>query len=433
MANLTVLQIQKLKSSDKYQKIPVSKGLYIGISTAGEKCFFIRYTVNSRQRDYRLPKVFAQTSDDSGISLADARQKAAEIQALAKSGVDYQVKLEQDAAESAKAATALEIDKSTVHDLYTTWFPTLRHKDDGVVLNRYFTKDILPIIGSIPLKDLVESHITNLIAPVAALGMNRKAVILLNDLKQMFKWGEGRRPWKLLIIDNPVMNLKSVNVTQPSYTETERDRFLSVDEIKQLASKIPQSGLMKHTEIIIWLCLSCATRVGETTKAKWENVDLIKGVWFIPAEDTKDDSPAQTVYLSAFAVRKFEQLKELNLSPVWCFPNRAGNAPQVRNAATKQIDDRQAIYRDSTALRKGRTQLSSALVVSGGKWTPHDLRRTCTTMMQSLGIDQNIIERVLNHAEPNRMQRIYQRHDYKEELKDAWCKWGAKLEEVCGV
>lgn len=49
-------------------------------------------------------------------------------------------------------------------------------------------------------------------------------------------------------------------------------------------------------------------------------------------------------------------------------------------------------------------------------------------MLQALNVGQHIIERILNHAEPNRMVRIYQRHDYADELRAAWTTLGARLD-----
>ena len=73
---------------------------------------------------------------------------------------------------------------------------------------------------------------------------------------------------------------------------------------------------------------------------------------------------------------------------------------------------------------------SNALMLSGGEWTPHDLRRTGATLMQSLGIMPEVIERVLNHTEQNRVKRIYQRHDYADEMRQAWEALGKLLTEL---
>jgi len=68
-----------------------------------------------------------------------------------------------------------------------------------------------------------------------------------------------------------------------------------------------------------------------------------------------------------------------------------------------------------------------ALILPGGKWTPHDLRRTGATIMTMLGIAPEIVERCLNHAEQSKVKRIYQRYSYAPEMKQAWELLGARL------
>ena len=50
-------------------------------------------------------------------------------------------------------------------------------------------------------------------------------------------------------------------------------------------------------------------------------------------------------------------------------------------------------------------------------FTPHDLRRTATTNMASLGFGI-IVDKVLNHTD-QRVTAIYDRYDYASEKQDA--------------
>lgn len=422
MKPLTVLAIQNLKPTSTYQKVQVSKGLFVGVKPDGDKTFFVRYSVNGKQTEYRLPKLFGRASTESTTSLADAILLTAQIVALAKDGICYKQKLIDD-----HKTTNEKIEVLTVADLYKAWFPTTRRKDGGVELTRYF-KTILGAIGTISLADVNEGHVKQLLTQFSDVGHNRKAVMYLNALKQMFKWGEGRKPWKLLF-DNPVVNLKPLDITQTDYKEVERDRALKPDEIKELLFKIKHKAqLLIQSEIALLLYLSCTTRGGETVKAKWENVDLENGVWFIPEADTKGKAPAHTVYLSDFAIKQFKRLKSYNLHTIFCFPDATGKAAVDVRTITKQVAARQLQFKDrKTPLSPHLSTLSSSLVVAGGEWVPHDLRRTSASLMQSLGVDRYVIERALNHTEDNKMQRIYQRHDYAPELKDAWARVGQAL------
>ncbi|MGF6303424.1 MULTISPECIES: tyrosine-type recombinase/integrase [Paraburkholderia] len=64
----------------------------------------------------------------------------------------------------------------------------------------------------------------------------------------------------------------------------------------------------------------------------------------------------------------------------------------------------------------------------GGNWTPHDLRRTAATLMGELGAHGDVIEECLNHVEPSRIRRRYQRQDRSAEQREAWRLLGERLD-----
>jgi len=77
---------------------------------------------------------------------------------------------------------------------------------------------------------------------------------------------------------------------------------------------------------------------------------------------------------------------------------------------------------------KNRSKATGALLLTGGAWTPHDLRRTGATMMGTLGVRPDIIEKCLNHVEQNKLIRVYQRQEMTPEQRDAWRLLGDRLE-----
>ncbi len=74
-----------------------------------------------------------------------------------------------------------------------------------------------------------------------------------------------------------------------------------------------------------------------------------------------------------------------------------------------------------------RSQNTQALVLSSGKWTPHDLRRTAATLMGELGIAPHIIEKCLNHKEENKIKRTYQLQRQEAEQREAFILLGERL------
>jgi len=377
------------------------------------------------------------------LTLENARKIAATIKDWRKRGLEpkeyIQSEIERkrqqaerevtDAKEKAEAEALrlkqIEAENLTVTDLFNVWVPDTERKDKGAELRRLFERDVLPIVGAIPLKSLTESDMREVLNSVVERGSNRMAVLLLSDLKQMFRWAEKRKVWRKLIEENPVTLLEAHKITSDDYEGSERKRALSVEEIKELSIRLPEAGLLKRTEIAMWIMLSCCCRIGEIIKAKWEHVDFEKATWTIPKENAKN-KVAHKVFLSDFAISYFHQLRELSGSSAWCYPDASGTTHVCIKSTTKQIRDRQltAIGRKPMSNRSKR---ADALILSGGDWVPHDLRRTGSTMLQTLGVTPDVIERVLNHVEPDKLKRTYQTYDYANEKREAWRLLGDRL------
>jgi integrase len=75
-----------------------------------------------------------------------------------------------------------------------------------------------------------------------------------------------------------------------------------------------------------------------------------------------------------------------------------------------------------------RAKQTQALELPRGRWTPHDLRRTGATLMGTLGVRPDVIEKCLNHVEQNRLVRIYQRQTLSAEQAEGWRRLGDRLE-----
>ena len=53
-------------------------------------------------------------------------------------------------------------------------------------------------------------------------------------------------------------------------------------------------------------------------------------------------------------------------------------------------------------------------------------------MMTALGALPEVAEKCLNHTEESRMKRIYQRHSYEAEMREAWRLLGERLALLTG-
>lgn len=370
------------------------------------------------------------------VGLAEAKEKADALRKQLSEGVDPQEERQKQAAERLAAKAIREALPQTVKDLFTVWKRSeLKarkdggRKDNGDEVERKFEKDVFPRIGDMPLATIRRANIIRILDEVKARGAPRIAGILLSDMRQMFSYAVDRE----MILGDPTAGMKKSKI---GGTANERDRVLTEDEIRQLVKAVP-SALTEVGAHGVWIMLATCCRIGEITRAKWTDVDLDAATWTIPAENSKNGKP-HVINLSGFALTHFSAMlteakdaakkAERELSP-WVMPARHHGGCVCSKSLAKQIGDRQ---RADKAAMSRRSPLTTALVLPGGKWTPHDLRRTGATIMGGLGVRPDVIERCLNHTEQNKIQRIYQRAELRPEMAEAWRLLGERLTLLTG-
>jgi integrase len=337
------------------------------------------------------------------------------------------------AADAAKKAA----DK-TLRDLFNAWIADgVRRKDENAELRRSFARDILPSLDSTPLRLVTDTDLSNVLRAIVSRGANRVAVLAAADIKQLFRWGEKRQPWRRLLADgNPAALIDVEPLLDDDYdAENVRERALSEDEVKELYKALARSvkayekasrghkyevprPLKETTRYALWICLGTMSRIGETLMAEWCHVDFAERTWRIPAENTKGARKKKrelNVYMSDFVVAQFKALQTLTGTSRWVFPAKQnGDAHVDLKSVTKQIGGHQVRFQQRTRPLIGRREDNSLVLADGknGKWTPHDLRRTGSTLMQKLNIHADDIDRCQNHKLPGatKVRKTYQQH-----------------------
>ncbi len=422
------------------ESAPKGHGRFIArITPGGDRLFYYRYTDSAGKR-IRLPLGAYDRDGTTGLTLKAARQRARELTDLYLSGItnlrehleaeevariairDAELARLAEEKAAAEAVLARQAARKSVHELFEHWarVDLVNRKDGGAEVRRMFEKDVLPLIGQLAVADVKKGHITEVTDALLARGVNRMAKLIFSLMRQMFRFAVDRD----LIEHDPTASIRKAKI---GGKDVERDRVLSDDEIRLLASQASNAGLLITTEAAIWIALSTCCRIGELLAARWEHLDWAKGTWLIPAENSKNGK-AHTVVLSPFAVKQFQKVQAINGTSAWCYPNTDNSGPVCPKTVTKQLGDRQRLPEQGTMSR--RSAKAQALLLPGGKWTPHDLRRTGATLMTALGVLPEVAERCLNHTEENKVKRTYQRHSYAAEMTDAWMRLGAHVEHL---
>lgn len=386
-----------------------------------------------------LGTIGAPFTDPTGalrpFTLADARAKRNEVRELVSKGIDPReagrlARLEHVEAQRQRLA---ELDaRRTVREAFERWRElyleardkdgTYAHrKDGGQFVADLFERHILPTLGGQPLEEIRRGALTEALDAITAAGKRRTANMALSLLRQFLRWCAAR-DW---IENDPTALLKASDVGGKI---APRKRTLSGLEIIELRDKLPV--LPERLRHAIWLLLATGARVGELSGARRADFDLQAGEWHIP--ETKNGAP-HLVHLSPFALVQVHALlgaarREAKVTKgtpsEWLLPARDPLRPISPKLIAKLVGDRQ---RDVPL--NGRAKTAGALVLAGGKWTPHDLRRTMATRMQELAIAPHVIEKCLNHTLEG-VLAVYQTADLMPERRTAFDAWGAELQRL---
>jgi len=147
-------------------------------------------------------------------------------------------------------------------------------------------------------------------------------------------------------------------------------------------------------------------RTTELIEAKWEEFDLEHRLWTIPAERMKNREPHR-VPLSRQAIDLLERLYGVSGHRVFLFPNRS----DPRRPASKGV------------LWKAVASLGFQ-----GKFSPHGIRATGSTMLNEMGFRADVIERQLAHADRDRVRSSYNQADYLAERRQMMQTWADYLD-----
>ena len=155
------------------------------------------------------------------------------------------------------------------------------------------------------------------------------------------------------------------------------------------------------------LLLLTAQRMREVGMMHRSEIDRENTVWILPADRTKSGREIE-VPLSSLAL------------------NILGGLPQFTQGG--YIFTTTSGLRPVSGFSKMKARTDNLARING--WRLHDLRRTARTGLAELGVPEIIAEKVLNHSPQNILTRIYDRHEYSDEKRDALERWAKRLREI---
>jgi integrase len=234
---------------------------------------------------------------------------------------------------------------------------------------------------------ITRREIIDLCDSIVAEGSPQAAVNHLRYLKMLFNWAAGRD----MIAGNPCTGVK------PPARTVERDRVLSDAELSavwQATFQLPSPwGEMFR------MFMLTGQRRSEVAMMRWSEV--ARNIWTIPQDR------AHTVPLSSHAVAILASL---------------GGLPRLE--ADGFVFSTTGGASASSNFCKVKRELDRLSGVTG--WTIHDIRRTVRSKLAELGVPREVARKVLNH-EDGKVDRIYNRHEFLAEKREALERWERML------
>lgn len=364
-------------------------GLTFTLSKSRTATWVFRYRFNGRARELTL-------GNYPDVSLKKARELATAARANVDQQVDVAREKQTKKAEARLSGTVDELCESFLAQMIQ---PKYKHPKR---IERLFRRDILPVLGRLPVRDVKPLDVERVLRRIAGDGRPTVANDALRLMHALFRFGKKRG----IVDTNPAADFEPEDA---GGLEKRRERKLSRDELGRFFQAITEAGQSfgRDNELAAKLLLALGVRKMELLAAQWQEFNLESGVWSLPANRTKTGK-AIDIPLASPVV---EWLKELHV--------RACGSPYVFPARRTA---KRFPHVSPDTLNFALAKLKHGLE----HFTVHDFRRTMRSELAALGVRSEIAERCLNHTIKG-VEGTYNRHDYFDERRQALAVWANLL------
>jgi integrase len=325
--SLTAVQVRQIKKPGRHAD---GNGLYLAVESTGAKRWVLRVVVRGRRRDIGLGSARL-------VPLAEAREIAALYRKTARAGGD-------PVAEHRKPTVVVPTFKEAarlVHEQHAPAWRNAKHAEQWInTLSHY----AFPHFGDRRVDEVEQADVLRALAPIW-LAKPETARRVRQRIRAVFDWAKGaghRRG------DNPV---DGVARTLPRQNHpTVHYAALPYADVPAFVRKLHTSEAGEITRLGFELLVLTAARTGEVIGARWSEIDVVNGIWTIPAERMKARRDHR-VPLAPRAVELLARAKHLSDGGEFVFRGRLAGKP-LSNMAFLKVLERMCV--NATVLRRAR-------------------------------------------------------------------------------
>ncbi len=379
-------------NQEKAYRLGDGGGLFLHVRKSGAKAWESRYIKPSTSKP-----TYIGLGGYPDISLADARLKATNVRKLVSEGIDPK---QQKDLEKAKL---VEEHNNTFHAVATLWMESKRNRIKPKTIEGNWRKLELyafPALKTMPIHRITAPMAIAALRPVEEAGhleTVKRTAQLMNEV-MTYAVNSG------LIHANPLAGIRDV-FKKP---HVKHMLALEPDELPELVRAISRGNMAITTKCLIEWQLHTMTRPNEAAGAKWEEIDLDRGAWVIPAERMKMKRE-HVIPLTPQTLAILEEVKPVSGHRAFIFPS-------IRDP--KKPTDAESINKALQRIGfKGRT-------------TAHGLRALASTTLNEQAFNPDVIEAALAHVDKNTIRKAYNRTTYLEQRQKLMGWWSNHIEQA---
>jgi len=416
MGRLTVKEVEKKTTPGNHGD---GGGLTLQITKAGVKSWLYRYMINGKARWMGLGPVHS-------VSLAEARQKAAEARKMVVEGIDpLQAKDQRRLDAEMAKARLMTFDQCTraYIEAHRAGWKNAKHGDQWVnTLATY----VSPIIGALPVEQVDTGLVVKVLTQTDEKGQqfwqvkNETASRVRGRIESILGWAttSGFRTG-----DNPARWRGHLENLLANISKTSRIRnhpSLAWDRMGAFFHDLRlRDGVAARA---VEFAILTASRSGEVRGACWSEIDLAAKVWTIPASRMKAKREHEVPLSDAVAalIKSMPQIDGTDL----IFPGTKGQA----------LSDMSL----TAVIRRMNGEMPTWTDKDGNTITVHGFRSTFRMWAaESTNYPREVAEHALAHQLPDAVERAYQRGTQfakRAAMMNEWAKFcGTLRSENCQV
>lgn len=386
-------------------------GLYLQLTPNGGRTWILRMLVGGRRRDIGL-------GGYPTVTLAQARDKAREAREKVQRGVDPVEERKSAKARLIEARRKGMLFGEAVDKALGAKLDAFRNEKHRAQWRSTLDNYAMPEIGALPVGEIDTAAVLRCLQPIWAT-KTETASRLRGRIEAVLSWATaaGHRTG-----DNPARwagNLKELLPAASKVAKESNQPALQLDDAPGwLADLRQRQGFPARA--LEFLTLTAA-RSGEIRGAKWEEIDLEKALWIVPAYRMKMQREHR-VPLTTEAVELLKALPRLDGTSL-VFPGTRGG--QLSDMALSMLMKRQHM---ASVAAGGSGYLDR---VSKRPAVPHGLRSTFRDWVaERTQYAGEMAEVALAHRISSAVEAAYRRGDMIEKRRLMMADWAGFLMDV---